>query len=111
MITEEQGKRIPALESTLSLIAEVYTLARSQGILEIDFLNDSAEVKDIRKDAVEEIIGEHSFSGWTRIGTELKLKVLDDFVTEEMKRPLLVITITDGGVSRVLLTITLVGSR
>ena len=111
MRTEEDGKRIKALESTLLLVTEVYTLARSDGILAIDFLNDSTEEVDVRTDIVAEIIAEHRFSGWTRIGTELKRKVLDDFVTEEMERPLLVITITDGGVSRVLLTVTLVGSR
>ena len=110
MRTEEGGNRINALESTLLLIAEVYTLARSDGILAINFLNDLT-IKDVRIDMVADIIKEHSFSGWTRIGTELKLKVLDAFVTEEMKRPLLVITITDGAVSRVLLIIPLVGSR
>ena len=111
MRKEEDGKRIKALESTLLLVAEVYTLARSDGILAIDFLNDSTEEADIRIDIVEDIIREHRFSGWTRIGTEMKRKVLDYFVTEEMERPLLVITITDGEVSRVLLTVTLVGSR
>ena len=111
MRTEEDGKRITALESILSLIAEVYTLARSDGILAIDFLNDSTKQVNVRTDFVAAIIAEHRFSGWTRIGTELKRKVLDDFVTEGMKWPLLVITITDGEVSRVLLTVTLVGSR
>ena len=107
MRTAEGGNRIKALESTLLLIAEVYTLARSDGILAIDFLNDSTEEVDVRTDIVVEIISEHSFSGWTRIGTELKQKVLDDFVKTDMEKPLLVITITDGGVSR---TVTLPGS-
>ena len=107
MRTEERGNRIKALESALFLIAEVYTLARSDGILAIDFLNDSTEEMDVRTDIVAEIINEHNFSGWTRIGTELKRKVLDYFVETDMEKPLLVITITDGGVSR---TVTLIGA-
>ena len=107
MRTEEGGNRIKALESALLLIAEVYTLARSGGILAIKFLNDSTEEMDVRTDTVAEIISEHNFAGWTRIGTELKQKVLNDFVKGDMKKPLLVLTITDGEVSR---TVTLVGS-
>ena len=110
MRAEEKGNRIKALRSTLSLIAEVYTLARSGGIPAIDFLNDSVEFFDARKDDVEKRIDKHIFWGPTRIGTELKRKVLTPFVNKEMKKPLLVITITDGMVSRVLLTVTLVGS-
>ena len=107
MRTEEGGNRIKALESALLLIAEVYALARSDGILAIDFLNDSTEEIDVRTDNVAEIISEHNFAGWTRIGTELKQKVLNDFVKGDMKKPLLVLTITDGEVSR---TVTFVGS-
>ena len=107
MRTEEGGNRIEALKSTLLLIAEVYTLARSNGILAIDFLNDSTEEMDVCTDTVAEIINKHSIFGWARVGTELKRKVLDGFVEDNMKKPLLVITITDGGVSR---TVTLVGS-
>ena len=108
MKIEEEGRRIEALESTLLLIAEVYTLARSGGIRAIDFLNDETEEVDVRTDIVADIIKEHNFSGWTRIGTELKQKVLDDFVGAHMEKPLLMITITDGGVST---TVTIVGSR
>ena len=108
MITEEVRKRIQTLESTLSLIAEVYTFARSDGILAIDFLNDSKGERDVRSDIVADIINEQYLYGWIRIGTGLKKRVLDDFVKEDMEKPLLVITITDGGVSR---TVTIVGSR
>ena len=96
------------LRSTLLLIAEVYTLARSDGILAINFLNDETGERNVRKEIVAKIIKKHNFSGWTRIGTELKQKVLNDFVKADMKKPLLVITITDGGVS---ITVTIVGSR
>ena len=108
---EEGGKRIQTLESTLSLIAEAYTFARSDGILAIDFLNDSTGERNVRPDIVANIIKEHTFRGWARIGTELKEKVLDYFVKEDMEKPLLVITISSGGVSRVPLTVTIVGSR
>ena len=111
MKTEEGGNRKKALESALQLIADVYTLARPDGILAIEFLNNPTKMKDVRTNIVADIIKDHKFSGWTRIGTELKLKVLNHFVTKEMEKPLLVITITDGDVSRVLLTVTLVGSH
>ena len=108
MRTEWGGNRIKALESSLFLIAEVYTLARSRGILAIDFLNDETEELDVRTDTIAEIISKHNFSGLAQIGTELKQKALDGFVKAEMEKPLLVITITDGGVST---TVTIVGSR
>ena len=111
MKTEEEGKRIEALKTALQLIADVYTLARPDGILAIDFVNDSTEERDVRTDIVADIIAEHRFSGLSRIGTALKRKVLDNFVTEDMERPLLVITITDGAVSRHLLTVSFVRSR
>ena len=108
MRVEEGGRRIEALKLTLLLIAEVYTLARPDGILAINSLNHGTGWMDVRTDIVAEIINEDNFSGWTRIGTELKQKVLNYFVKADMKKPLLVITITDGGVS---ITVTIVGSR
>lgn len=98
MTTEEDGKRIEALEKTLSLVARVYELVREDGIVTIEFLNELDGEDNIGEVDIPAVIKEHKFTGWTRIGTELERKILNRLVHKEMKRPLLVLTITDGDV-------------
>jgi hypothetical protein len=101
MITEEGGKRIKALETTLSLVARVYELAREDGIVAIDFLNELNGEGNIIESDIPDILEEHTYTGWTRIGTELEKKVLGELVHDGMVKPLLVLTITDGDVRAV----------
>ncbi|KAI5794236.1 hypothetical protein FPQ18DRAFT_330453 [Pyronema domesticum] len=98
MVTEEEGKRLSALETTLEIVAQVYTLTREDGIGTIDFLNEPDGFADVVDTEIAEIIKDHSYSGWTRIGTELEAKILNELVTDDMKKPLLVLVITDGDI-------------
>jgi hypothetical protein len=107
MKREENGKRIEALKKTLKLVANVFMLARpkkgqgtDQGINAVRFLNFAKGWTNVVPKATDKIIDDHTFRHWSRIGTELKAKVLDKHVfgNKPMKKPLLVITITDGDV-------------
>lgn len=101
MRTEEGGKRIPVLEQTLKIIAKLYSLVAEpgRGILGIRFLNSSIQKDYVSENAANDIVKDHHYSGLTRIGGELKRKILRPFVYDtHMKKPLLIMTITDGGV-------------
>lgn len=97
------GSRKPirkeALRCCLSHIAEVYTLARPDGIFAIEFLNSLEAEGDVLQKHVDEIINEHTFSGCTRIGSQMEHNILSEFIPH-LERPLLVITITDGDVCK-----------
>jgi hypothetical protein len=111
MQREEGGKRIEALRKTLNLVAKVFMLARpkksqgtEQGINAVRFLNFAKGWTNVVPKATDTIIKQHTFRHWSRIGTELKAKVLDKHVFgKSMKKPLLVITITDGDVKHLIL--------
>ena len=100
MVSEENGERKKALTSTLLSIAKVYQLARVKGISSIRFINYTNRKINITSKNVKPLLKKHKFEGLTRLGTELKAKVLDELVTDDydMKKPVLVITITDGDV-------------
>ncbi|KAA8912325.1 hypothetical protein FN846DRAFT_773380 [Sphaerosporella brunnea] len=96
MKTEEGGKRIETLKIALKFVAAVIKLARNEGIKAIRFLNSKKVWTDVQR-KTHKIIEDHPFRHWSRIGTELKNKIINKHVFgSEMKRPLLVITITDG---------------
>lgn len=93
---DQGGKRIKILQRLLNAIASVYSLAREKGILTARFLNASQGKKNITARAVKTVVNGHEYGGVTRVGTELKKKILDEFVLGvEMKKPLLVIVIAD----------------
>jgi hypothetical protein len=100
MKREEGGKRIETLKRTLRSVAGVFSLARSEGINAVRFLNVGVGNTNVVPRTTNKIIDDHTFRHWTRIGTELKGKVLDKHVfgSIPMQKPLLVITITDGDV-------------
>jgi hypothetical protein len=98
MRTEQSGVRIDALRVALRNIARIYSLARPEGVCDLRFLNYKNRFKDVTVGKVNPIIRKHVFRGQTRLGTELKRKVLQEWVKDDMKRPVLVITITDGNV-------------
>ncbi|KAI5817325.1 hypothetical protein BZA77DRAFT_39340 [Pyronema omphalodes] len=100
---KRDGERIKTLLDVLRGICEVYELSHDDGIPSVSFFNDPKTEEKIKKDDVAALEGKTSWQGLTRIGTELKKKVLDKHVFDgktvrEMDEPLLVIVITDGEV-------------
>jgi hypothetical protein len=98
MLIEQNGERIEALRVALRAIARIYSLARPEGICDLRFLNYPNRFKNVTVGKVNGIIRKHVFRGQTRLGTEMKRKVLQEWVKDDMKRPVVVITITDGDV-------------
>lgn len=99
MIYDQGGERIKILQRLLNAIASVYSLARENGILTARFLNAPQGKKNITPRTVKTVMKGHDYAGITRVGTELKRKILDRFVLGvEMKKPLLVIVIADQSV-------------
>jgi len=98
MVSQEKGKRKEALVKILQNIAKVYQLARKEGICSVRFINYLHRKRNITSGKVKNMLQKHPFGGLTRIGTALKKKVLDEWVKVDMKKPVLVIIITDGDV-------------
>lgn len=99
MVYDQKGARIETLQKILNSITSIYNLAREQGIMTVRFLNAAKGKRNVTTKTVKTVIKGHDYGGITRIGTELKKKILDKFVLGmEMKKPLLIMVITDGGV-------------
>ncbi|KAH8149097.1 uncharacterized protein LAJ45_06636 [Morchella importuna] len=101
MKLSEGGRRIKALQVFLTRITEISTHFVSDGITIRWFnkLEGVNNVKDINK--IPEIVKSNPFRGWTKIGTELRDKVLEPFVLRParentLKKPVMVLIITDG---------------
>jgi len=97
MIYEEEGKRKECLIQYIDHITDIYKLANESGILAMRFMNGHKGKKNWTGES-KEYLDQHKYGGPTRIGTELKQKILDLFVTgnEKQVRPLLVLIVTDG---------------
>jgi hypothetical protein len=61
-------------------------------------LNSSHDYYGVTPGQIKYFFEYLTFEGTTPIGTVLNEKILKEFVTEDMRRPLLVIIITDGEV-------------
>lgn len=114
---EQGGKRKEALKRVLHLLAELYGAVSgdTRGIKAIRFLNgeDDLSADNLKtKGEIDRVIDNHEFEGLTCIGASLVQKILKPFVfadkpwvkgtpkkLRQMKRPLLVIVITDGAVT------------
>jgi hypothetical protein len=97
---DEGGKRQDTLKQVLSEVASIYSLARTNGIRSVRFLNTKQGKKDVNSARVEEVL-KVPYYGLTRIGTELKRKILNPFVLKDgltMEKPILAMIITDGDV-------------
>ncbi|KAI9860795.1 MAG: hypothetical protein M1813_005718 [Trichoglossum hirsutum] len=98
---EDGGERIKDLKLILSRVAYAAALFDRDGI-QVRFMNNPIEGNNIRTEQqVEELVARVAFKGLTPMGTELKKKVLDPLVVGparagQLKKPVLVITITDG---------------
>lgn len=97
---EENGERISDLKLILQRVAYAATLFDDDGI-NIRFMNSTPAqhlTNGVRSDQqVEQLMSSIQFKGLTPMGSELKNKVIDGLVfTQQLKKPVLVITITDG---------------
>ena len=74
-------------------------MANESGILALRFMNHGGGKKNWTGKS-QEYLDHHNYGGATRIGTELKKKILDKFATGNLNqsKPLLVLIVTDGGV-------------
>ena len=99
MISEQNGARKETLIQLIDHITEIYSMANESGILAMRFMNSMGGKRDWTKKS-QEYLDHHKYSGVTRIGTELKKKILDKFVTRNpnQSKPLLVIIVTDSAV-------------
>jgi len=97
---EEEGARINTLKATLKSIAAVYRLVSEiDGIVAVRFLNSNKWFKRVTPGGVDSIVEKAGFRGLTKIGTELRDRILKNYATVgSMKRPLLVVVLTDGEV-------------
>lgn len=96
---DEEGTRKQILEQVLKIIAHVYQFATDSGeIRAIRFLNSRKSLHNVKNSDIDGILKDHGYIGLTKIGTELKNKILKPLVDVNMTRPLLVMVITDGDV-------------
>jgi hypothetical protein len=97
---EEGGTRVDTLRDTLKTVSAVYSLAaKGKGITALRFLNGGEHYPNVAPGAIGTLMERVVFEGLTPIGTRLRDKVLANHVKKDMKKPLLVIIITDGEVS------------
>ncbi|PUU80839.1 hypothetical protein B9Z19DRAFT_973419 [Tuber borchii] len=99
MILEENGQRKDTLIWLIKEISDIYSMANGPDAHTMHFLN-TTEVKKGADEKWEDYLGRHEFGGATRIGTELKKQILDEFVigNSNQSKPLLVIILADGTV-------------
>ena len=99
VIYEQNGARKKALIQFIDHITEICSMANESGILALRFMNHKGGKKNWTGKS-QEYLDHHSYGGTTRIGTELKKKILDKFTTgnSNQTKPLLVLVVTDGGV-------------
>jgi hypothetical protein len=98
---EENGERIKDLKLVLSRVAYATSLFDEDGV-QVRFMNSEERGDNIRSEAqVEQLVQRIQFKGLTPMGTNLKNKVLEPLVLAparagQLRKPVLVITITDG---------------
>ncbi|PGH21658.1 hypothetical protein AJ80_03091 [Polytolypa hystricis UAMH7299] len=98
---EENGERVQDLKLILSRVAYATSLFDTDGI-QVRFMNNDQVGDNIRSEAqVDGLIKSIQFKGLTPLGTSLKNKVLEPLVLAparagQLRKPVLVITITDG---------------
>lgn len=96
----EGGQRVQQLHNILSQIAFCTALLDDDGI-DIEFINAPFNGKNIRNaDQVHDLLFRVQYKYNTRLGTQMRAKILDPFVRDaqrgQLKKPLVLITITDG---------------
>lgn len=101
MELEENGTRKITMKDTMKAITEVYDLANDLGLLSVQCFNSDMSIVKVKNKNVYSVWKKCTYGGVTRIGSALREKILDRYVwgPVPMKKPLLVMTITDGAVS------------
>src|SRR5437588_11857631 len=94
----ENGSRVKTLSNTLKAASKVYSFAEKKGITAIRFLNTPNKYSNVVPRMIDALMKRIVFEGLTNIGTKLRDKVLANHVSEDMKKPLLVIVISDAQV-------------
>ena len=99
MILEENGQRKKTLIRLIKEISDIYSMANGPDTHTMHLLN-TREPEREKGEKWEDYLGRHEFGGMTRIGTELKEQILDEFVigNSNQNKPLLVLILADGAV-------------
>lgn len=101
---EEEGERLKDLRLILDRVSFAASLFDEDGI-SVRFMNESSagefRFDNVRSEAeVQRIMSQVRFSGLTPLGTALKDKVVEEVLRQarqgSLRKPVLVITITDG---------------
>jgi hypothetical protein len=101
MAFEEGGERIADLKVILSRVAFAATLFDEDGV-QVRFMNSPEQGNGIRNEQqVNDLIARIKFSSLTPMGRELENKILEPLVlgparAGQLRKPVLVITVTDG---------------
>lgn len=94
-------RKMEALRGTLKLICGVYSHINSDGIKSVRYINNKRGKAKVTTEKVDAVVEGCARVGMSRIGAELRRKVLQPFVlggTVVMTKPLLVVVISDGTV-------------
>jgi len=99
MVYKDNGARKDTLIQFVDHVTEIYTLANESGVSAMRFMNRGGGKKNWTGKS-QDYLGNHTYGGITRIGAELKKKILDKFVTgnPNQRKPVLVLIVTDGTV-------------
>ena len=98
---EEGGERIQDLKLILNRVSYAASLFDDDGI-EVRFMNSDDRGSNVRtQQDCERLVANRKFKGLTPMGTSLRNKVLEPLVVgparaNQLRKPVLVITITDG---------------
>jgi hypothetical protein len=101
MAFEEGGERIADLKVILSRVAFAASLFDDDGV-QVRFMNSPEQGNGIRNEQqVNDLVARVKFSGLTPMGRELQAKILLPLVlgparSGQLRKPVLIITITDG---------------
>lgn len=101
MVFEENGSRVDDLKLILKRVSYAASLFDDDGV-QIRFFNSSVNGEGIKNEQqVMDLVSRVQFNGLTEIGTKLQQKILEPLVlgparAGTLRKPMLVITITDG---------------
>jgi hypothetical protein len=99
MVLEGHGQRRQTLKKVLKEITEIYSLARTDGIVSVRFFNTRYGKKNVHPRSGD-ILSDSCYPGLSMIGTQLQKKILEPFVynrkvdpKDDASKPLLVVVI------------------
>jgi len=92
----EDGTRVKTLRDTLKVISKVYSFGQRDGLTAVRLLNTSKPYFKVKPGNIGPLMKKIVFDGLTEIGTKLQERVLAEHVKPDMKKPLLVLVLTDA---------------